>query len=331
MCTLRRVLYNALVEAAVLLPGLQNARATFGNGSDMENRIVCTVIGDAMIDIIIPLSGLEDIRNLTEGGVANTEMMVSPGGAANVAVHIADLGGNSAFVGKVGDDYFGRVFIEGLEGKNVVCRAPTASKRTGVVVSLVLAGGERFFIVDRGANAELSFDDIDMDLILSSDAIYLTGYSFQDEKTSQTIRRILELVPERVTVVFNPGAPRLAEELRLDFLDLIEKHAGAVVLNKREGEYLTECTKESEMVNHLLGLTRVVALTKGHEGSTVATRNEIHGFVALDMPVTDTTGAGDAYAAGLIYGLSKGLGVAGAGKLATKLAAEVVSRFGARI
>lgn len=296
----------------------------------MGNRIVCTVIGDAMMDVIIPLGGLEDIRDLTEGGVANTEMTVSPGGAANVAVHIASLGGNSAFVGKVGDDYFGRIFIEGLEGKNVICGTCTgASRRTGVVVSLVLPDGERFFIVDRGANAELSFDDIDVDLVLSSDVIYLTGYSFQDEKTSQTIQMILELVPERVTVVFNPGAPRLAEELRLEFLDLIEKHAGVVILNKLEGEYLTECTTESEIVKHLLGVTNVVALTKGQEGSIVATGKGIDGFVALATPVADTTGAGDAYAAGLIYGLSKSLGVAGAGELATKLAAEVVSRFGA--
>ena len=82
-------------------------------------KVDCTVIGDAMIDIVLPLPHIPDVGVLSKGGVTNTRMVMSPGGSANVAFYISKLGGRAAFTGKVGDDYFGRMFVGDLREHGV--------------------------------------------------------------------------------------------------------------------------------------------------------------------------------------------------------------------
>lgn len=121
-------------------------------------KFECTVIGDAMVDVVLPLSGPLDIESLRQGGVANTKMRLSAGGAANVAFHVRKLGASAAFIGRVGDDHFGRVFLADLESNGITSNvAISLSENTGVVFVLVFPDGERFFIDDRGANANLKY------------------------------------------------------------------------------------------------------------------------------------------------------------------------------
>ena len=77
--------------------------------------IDCTVIGDAMIDVVLPLTDVQDITSLAEGGVTNTKRRLFAGGAANIAYYVKQLGGSSAFIGRVGDDHFGKLFLDDLE------------------------------------------------------------------------------------------------------------------------------------------------------------------------------------------------------------------------
>lgn len=298
----------------------------------MKN-IACTVVGDAMIDITMPLSGIEDIYYLSQGGALNTEMRLSPGGAANVAFYITKLGGRSAFIGCVGDDYFGRIFRKDLKQNNIVASVSVSkTESTGLACVLVFPHGERFFVVSRGANASLRYEDINTDLILSSRYLFLTGFSFQDEITSGSIERLLE--EEEVSnsvVVFNPGAPNLARYFEKQFINFIHKYADILILNKAEAEYLTRKSSEKEMLDYLTSLADTVVITGGDSGSIVAGHGEIHSIATDPLPALDTTGAGDAYAAGFIYGLSRQMGLREAGELATRVAARVVTRIGARV
>ena len=292
----------------------------------------CTVVGDAMVDILLPLSGIDDFYCLSQGGVCNTRMQLTPGGSANVAFYISRLGGKAVFMGMVGDDYFGQVFQEDLK-KNGIQASVSVSKgkNTGLVFVLVFPGGERFFIDDRGANARLSYEDLDLDMIRQSRYLFFGGYSFQDEQFPDIIKRLLGGVAGDTGIVFNPGAPNLAKDFRSSFTDVIKKYVDILILNESEARYLTGYDSEKEMVDCLLSFADTVALTRGSRGSIIGGQGQIHEIKASPARVVDTTGAGDAYAAGFIYGLCQGWNVKAAGELASRVAGEVVTCLGARV
>ena len=296
-------------------------------------EIDCTVIGDAMIDITLPLSNVNSFDHLLQEGLTNTAYTISPGGVANVAADISKLGGKPAFIGKVGDDYFGRLFIEDLDRNKVIQKVSVSkTKNTGVVFNLVFPDGERFFIVDRGANAILEYSDISFGLIEKSKFLYFAGFSFQDEEPFQAIQRILKKVPKKdITIVFNLGAPNLAKKFKNLFIEVIREYVGILILNEKEGEYLADSSKDNEIINFLLPDVEIVILTKGEKGSIIATRDNIYNIKACPVKAIDTTGAGDAYAAAFIYGLSKGWREDKAGKFAAKIAGRVVGWVGANI
>jgi sugar/nucleoside kinase (ribokinase family) len=295
----------------------------------MEKKVDCTVIGDAMIDIVLPLSEELDLQ----GGITNTKARISLGGIANVASCISKLGGKSSFIGKIGDDYWGRTFIKGLD-KNKVIKNVFVSKMkpTGIVFVLLIPNKERIFIVDRGANAELSYDEIDLDLILNSDYLYFAGFSFQDEKAGKAIQKAAKEASEsNVTIIFNPGAPALAKSFRDSFHDIMKKYVDLLILNHVEGQYLTGIAEEESLIRYLLDLVDKVVLTKGDKGSIVATKNNIYNIKAYPTRTVDTTGAGDAYGAAFIYGLSRGWMEDKCGEFASKIAAKIVSQKGAEM
>ena len=298
----------------------------------MKKKINCTVIGDAMIDVVLPLTNVKDIYSLSQGGVTNTKMRLSSGGAANVAFYIRELGASSAFIGKVGDDYFGKMFLNDLKKNGVTANVSVSkTENTGIVFVLVFPDGQRFFIDDRGANANLKYEDIKLGLIRNSECLYLLGFSFQDEETISSIKRVLEEVSKDILIVFNPGAPNLAKEFRKSFTNVVREYVSILILNEAEAKYLTECSSESEIIDSLLSLADTVAMTKGDRGSTVARQNEVYDIKGNPVRALDTTGAGDAYAAGFIYALSHDWDIKTAGEFASRIAGEVVSHFGARV
>lgn len=297
----------------------------------MEKNIDLIVIGDAMVDVVLPLSDIEDIGSLSQGGVTNTRMSLSPGGAANVAYYMNKLGGRSAFTGRIGDDYYGRVFADDLEKHGITTNVTIdPNENTGVVHVLVFPNGERFFIDDRGANANLAYEDIDLNLVRASRFLYFLGYSFQDEKAIRNIIRVLDSISGHTQVVFNPGAPNLAAKFREEFTDVIRKHVDILILNEAEARCLTQCDSNEEIIASLLTITDIVVLTRGELGSVVAKKDKVHIIAATPVELVDTTGAGDAYSAGLIHGLCRGWDLKTAGEFASKIAGRVVTHLGAR-
>jgi len=294
--------------------------------------IDCTVIGDAMIDVVLPLTDVQDITSLAEGGVTNTKRRLFAGGAANIAYYVKKLGGSSTFIGRVGDDHFGKLFLDDLKRNRITANVTIdTGANTGMVFALVFPNGQRFFIDDRGANTNLKFEGVNLNLVKRSRFLCFLGFSYQDEGFMDCIEKVLDDAPDNVVVVFNPGAPNLATKYRKTFTDVIREHIDVLILNEAEARNLTQCDSEKEMINSLLAITYTVALTKGEQGSIIATRDEMHEIKTATVKPLDTTGAGDAYAAGLIYGLSRNQGVREAGQNASRIAASVVTHFGARV
>lgn len=299
----------------------------------MSEKIDCTVIGDAMIDITLPLDDAKSLEYI-HGGVINTSFKISPGGTANVAVNLSDLGLKAAFIGRIGNDPFGKMFTEDLLQHKVLCNVTISdTEKTGIAISMVFQNRERSFFVNRGANAGLLYEHIDSRLIWNSRTAYFSGFSLQDKDASQTVHRAIKEAREKgVEVIFNPGAPNLAKKYREAFLGVIQNYVDTLVLNDAEGKFLAGYDNETDIIRFLLSLgPKRIALTKGCNGSILATRSEVNHIKAFKTECMDPSGAGDSYSAGLIYGLLNGWREDKAATFASEIASKAVSHWGARL
>jgi len=307
---------------------------TFGESLNKVNNLDCTVIGDAIIDIVVPVSSFEQLGKALVGGILNTDYAIYAGGTANVAAGISTLGGTSAFIGKVGADCFGTLFTEGLEEAEVLSRVSVSeTRKTGLAIAISSTSDQdRFFIVDRGANLELSPDDVDYDLAHNSHIVYFTGFSLQDPNVSKVVLSFIEEASRQdTTIVFNPGAHNVITSSRMAVIDAVRRFADVVILNCAEGQSISQLETDKQIVEFLLSLgVSTVALTKGEEGSIISTRASTNVFKADPVDVVDSTGAGDAYTAAIVYAMLKGWKLERAGRFATRVAQTTVGQKGPR-
>jgi sugar/nucleoside kinase (ribokinase family) len=295
--------------------------------------IDCTVIGDAMIDVVLPVIQITNFEQLSSGDVFNCNSSVNAGGLSNVAVFLAQLGCHPAFVGKTGNDFFGSFFFKDLE-KYAIDRniAVSNTQKTGVVYDMILGTGERVFFVDRGANDDLAFSDLNLDLLKRSKYIYMSGFSFQNKKLNGTYMSILKYCKDlEKPIIFNIGSFNLADKHRKIFLEIIEKYASIAVMNENEAKKLTGLNNENAAVNFLKEYIEKIIVTKGKKGSIICSKKLHYMIRPYEVPVVDTTGAGDAFAAAYLCGLLRGLSDESAGNFASKFSSIVVSHKGSRI
>jgi sugar/nucleoside kinase (ribokinase family) len=300
----------------------------------MTKNVVCTVIGEAIVDIIMPVQSFSQFNAGLFGGILNTHYTTASGGTANVAAGLATLGGNSAFIGKVGADCFGNFFRKDLEEARVLSNISVSrTEKTGVAITISsIRDKERFFIVDRGANAELLAGDVDYDLARKSDVIYFTALSLQDPNVSRVVLSFVEeAAAESKTIVFNPGAHNIAASCRAVIIRAVKDYVDMIILNHAEGQNLSYSQEDEQIAEFLLSLgVNTVVLTKGEKGSIISTASDTH-FIEIDpIDAVDTTGAGDAYASGIIYGITKAWDLERAGRFASLVARAVVSKHGSR-
>jgi sugar/nucleoside kinase (ribokinase family) len=307
---------------------------TFSESLNKVNNFDCTVIGDAIIDIVVPVYSFDPLGTALVGGILNTDYAIYAGGTANVAAGISTLGATSAFIGRVGADCFGKLFMEGLKEAEVESRVSvSATRKTGLAIAISSTSDkDRFFIVDRGANIELSPNDVDYDLAHNSHVVYFTGFSLQDLNVSKAVISFIEEASRNDrTIVFNPGTHNVITSSRMAIIDAVRRFADVVILNYKEGQRISQFETDEQIIEFLLSLgVGTIALTKGEKGSIISTRASRNVFKADPVDVVDSTGAGDAYAAGIIYAMLKGWKLERAGRFATRVAQTAVRQKGPR-
>lgn len=276
-----------------------------------------TVIGDAFIDVIVPMPDLKP------GETHHGRVITRIGGSANLALRISRLGEKVSFVGKRGNDPFGRYIRRNLRKSGVedlTCVDP--EKETGLCVSLVYAGGERAMIASRGANDSLNRQDIERNLgrIAGSKIVYFSGYSFASTTTSEGLLFAASACRDRSEIWLNPGAPNtIRDPLEAFIKDL----ADVLVLNLDEARVLTAKHEVQDVVSGLKGIVGLAAITLGRDGCLVLTsEGHMHTPASYTGEVRDTTGAGDAFAAGFVVARLRGLGLTECAELGNKSAAE---------
>jgi sugar/nucleoside kinase (ribokinase family) len=258
----------------------------------------------------------------------------SGGSAANTAVGVAAFGGRAAFIGRIADDAFGKVFAHDLRGAGVEFDVTPATdgSATGRCLVIVGADAERTMCTYLGAGAEIDPADVDAERIASSAITYLEGYLWDGDAAKEAIRRAASLARaagRQVSLTLSD--PFCVERHRSEFLELIRSDIDVLFANEQEISMLYETDSFDDAAKRIADHCEVAALTRGAVGSVV-----VSGGVRHDVPadavdrVIDTTGAGDLYAAGVLYGLTHGHDAATCGKLGSLAAAEVISHLGAR-
>jgi sugar/nucleoside kinase (ribokinase family) len=299
-----------------------------------KSYVDCTVIGEAVVDIIVPVQTFRQLNVDLFTGILNTHYTIASGGTANVASGLASLEGKSAFIGKVGADCFGSFFRKDLDEAHVLSNVSVSETgKTGLAITISsVQDKEQFFIVERGANAELRSGDVDFDLARKSSIVYFTGLSFQETDVAQAvISFVKEAAAAGKTVVFNPGASNIASACRKAIIGVVKAYVDIVVLNRVEGQALSHSQEDEEIAEFLLSLgVNTVVLTKGDEGSVISTTSSTHVIEIEPVDAVDTMGAGDAYASGIIYGMARAWDLERAGRFASSVAKAVLGKQGAR-
>jgi sugar/nucleoside kinase (ribokinase family) len=259
---------------------------------------------------------------------------ISGGSAANTVVGVASFGGRAHYIGKVRDDQLGDVFGHDLRATGVGYDTPRAitGPPTGRCLILVTPDAQRTMGTFLGASVRLGPNDIDRELIARGKILYLEGYLFDPPAAQEAFRRaaaIAHAAGRKVALTLSD--PFCVERHRAEFLDLVEHHIDILFANEAEILALYQVPDFDAALARVRGHCELAALTRSAKGSVLVADGRAHVVRAEPVEaVVDTTGAGDLYAAGVLYGLSQGLDLPTCGRLGSLAAAEVISHVGAR-
>lgn len=259
---------------------------------------------------------------------------ISGGTVPNTCVGLASFGGRAAFMGKVSKDQFGEVFAHDLRAAGVMFNSKPSDSTlpTGRCLILVTPDGERTMNTFLGANTELSTAELDPDLIRNSSALYLEGYSFDGEDAKQAFYEAAKIARDAQTTVALTLSDRFCVERHRDaFLDFIKSGVDLLFANHHELLSLYRTEDLDDACARLRQDCSLAAVTRSEKGSLILTTDGVIEVAAESVSgVVDTTGAGDLYAAGFLYGLTRKLDLPLCGKLASIAASEIISHIGPR-
>lgn len=258
----------------------------------------------------------------------------SGGSAANTIAGLASFGARSAFIGRVAEDQFGEVFAHDIRAIGVAFNTPPATNGapTAVCIIFVTPDGERTMNTFLGASTELGPQEIDEALIASAQVTYLEGYLFDKPAAKEAFRRAADIAAKagRKTALTLSDA-FCVDRHRDDFRKLVHHGVDILFANEKEITALYEVNRFEEAVAAARRDCEIAVLTRSELGSVIVTQR-----ATIDIrpepvaKVVDVTGAGDLYAAGFLFGFTRGLSLADCGRLGSLAAAEVIGHIGAR-
>ncbi|MDC3116408.1 adenosine kinase [Alphaproteobacteria bacterium] len=313
----------------------------------MSKYQIC-FIGNAIIDILSKFSdeNLKELKipkgsmqlvdekssNLILDYIKNP-IIISGGSAANTAVGFSSFGGTCSFIGQIGNDDFGILFSKDLNNSGVFFENKMVStlQKTSKSIVLVTPDAERSMNTYLGASVQLNIDCINKNLIINSNIIYIEGYLFDQSDAKKAIYYCCELAKaNNCKVALSLSDSFCVDRHREEFSYLINKFVDIIFANETEIQSLYKLNLQ-ESLKKIKENTEVGAITLGSKGSIVF-QNQIESLVPsiiINDPV-DTTGAGDIFASGFLFGLTNNYSIKDCGKLGNKVAADIIKYIGAR-
>ena len=306
-------------------------------------------MGNALVDVLSQANdAFLDAQELAKGSMtlvdgARAEALyaamgpgveVSGGSAANTMAGLASLGGRGAFVGKVRNDQLGGIFQHDIRAAGVAFDTPVATDgpSTGRCLILVTPDAQRTMSTYLGAAVELVPQDLDRAVIQSAQVTYMEGYLWDPPNAKAAFKAAAEMAHEagrKVALTLSDSF--CVERHRDSFLELIGGHVDLLFANEDEVCALFQVADFDRALQETRGHCEIAALTRGDKGSVILAEGEVHLVDAAPVDkIVDTTGAGDLYAAGFLYGYTQGKGLSDCGRIGALAAAEVLSHYGAR-
>jgi len=308
-----------------------------------------TAIGNAIVDVLAQADDAflqkhqlpKGAMNLIDADTAErlySDMgpgkEASGGSAGNTIAGIAALGGRTAYIGKVAKDQLGDVFTHDLRAVGVAYDTPPLVDGLPTARSLILVtpDAQRTMQTFLGATTQLGPEDVNMQYITGSKVLYLEGYLWDQPRAKEAMRNAAIAAHEAgVKVSFTLSDSFCVARYRAEFLELVDKHVDILFANEHEILSLYEVENFDDALQKVRGHCEIAALTRSEKGSVVLRGDEVHVIDAVPgVKVVDTTGAGDAYAAGFLYGYTQGLDLATCGRLGGAMAAQVIAQYGPR-
>ena len=262
------------------------------------------------------------------------ELHRAPGGsAANTAIGVAGFGGTAAFAGKTADDELGTLYNDSLRKLGVEPSVePIPGAQTGTSVILITPDAERTMLTNLAASATLDGDNISETAIQSAKYLYVEGYLFTGEATREAALRAIELAKASGTkVAFTMSDPFVVAGFKEEFAKLVAGTADLVFSNLEEAQAMTGEEDAMACAAAMHEQCDEVVITLGENGSLLMVDGEAIAIDGVPCEAVDTTGAGDLYAAGILYGITNGLTWEQAGNLASHASSRVVSQMGPRL
>ena len=259
---------------------------------------------------------------------------MSGGSCANTMAALASLGARAAYVGKVQNDQLGEVFRHDIRAAGVDFHTPPleSGPPTARCLVLVTRDAQRTMATYLGACVELGPDDVDEADVAAAKIVYLEGYLWDRPGAKAACLKAAELAHRHGRqVALTLSDPFCVDRWRAEFADLIARHVDILIANEAEICSLYGANELQEAAERVRDEVRIAALTCSADGSLLVTAERTDRIDAAHVArVVDTTGAGDLYAAGLLYGLARDLPPPACGRLGSMAAAEVLGHYGAR-
>jgi len=252
----------------------------------------------------------------------------SGGSAANTIHGLANLGTATSFIGKTGDDTYGKFFADDLRNNGIDPILLKGISNTGRAIALISPDSERTFATYLGAAIELSHDDLADEMFSQFDYIYIEGYLVQNH---ELVEKILEFADKHHCKICLDLASYNVVEQNLDFLKkIMVDYVDIVFANEEEAKAFTGQDPEKAL-EELAGICGIAVVKIGKNGSLIKQSNNSYRIQPIQSNCIDTTGAGDAYAAGFIYGLANDLSLDKCGAIGSLLAGKVIEVIGAKM
>lgn len=308
------------------------------------NRILG--IGNALVDVMTLIDNDNTLDNfllpkgsmqlvdfqksqLIKTGTGNFKRTLTSGGSAANTIHgLAMMGVNTGFIGSVGKDDTGDFFENDMKKARVKTILIRRDSVTGTAVALISPDSQRTFATHLGAAVELGADDLLPEYFKGYDILYLEGYLIINKPLVETACRMAK--DNKMKVALDLASYNVVEAKLDDFKEIIEKYVDLLFANEEEARSFTGFGPEKAL-NSLSQLCEVAVVKVGSEGSWIKRGEEILKIGAGKVNVKDTTGAGDLYASGFLYGYANGLNLEKCGLIGSLMAGKVIEIIGARM
>lgn len=315
----------------------------------MARKYAVLGVGNAIVDVIAKTDDATLARNgITKGGMtlvdektADTLYAQMPaaqessgGSSANSAAIAASLGGAAAFIGKIANDPLGKIFAHDIKAAGVDFETAPLMGGAGTARCLIMVtpDAERSMSTYLGACAELRSEDMDAGMIAQSSVMLLEGYLFDKPHAQEAFYEAARIAKAAGTkVALTLSDPNCVTRHHAAFTDFVQNHVDILFANEKEIKAFAKTDDFNTAADYVQGMCDVAVITRGGKGATLLTPvKTISVAPAKIEKLVDTTGAGDAFAGGFLYGYTHLLALEDCGRLAAFCAGQIISQVGAR-